>query len=323
MELEKVNVLCKEFCDRYISCLKGKLHNEQLLQATGLDDDQSIKDAPAGAKPTDVAVLPSSSSGQSTANIPSMLQQQLFDNPYNHPANPFQPLPYNINNFAAAMAAQNIQKNLLPQGAFNPATGSTSGPFGFQTHPQLFTTEKKNKRGVLPKHATESLRSWLFAHIVHPYPSEDEKRQLSQQTGLTLLQVNNWFINARRRILQPMMDAESSKKSSVKKTDEDKNIKCTTNEMKDGESVDDKKDSTGSSTSSIRRVGKENWANQKFTFKFLLFICFQHLRYDESDSESQEKSRRKWYNSRSTGVEYTADFEFLKKNECCFFLSYK
>ena len=90
-------------------------------------------------------------------------------------------------------------------------------------HPLFQSIEKKNKRGVLPKHATEALRSWLFAHIVHPYPSEDEKRQLSQQTGLTLLQVNNWFINARRRILQPMMDAEMIKKNKSRDRDNTKN----------------------------------------------------------------------------------------------------
>lgn len=26
----------------------------------------------------------------------------------------------------------------------------------------------------------------------HPYPTEDEKRQIAGQTNLTLLQVNNW-----------------------------------------------------------------------------------------------------------------------------------
>jgi hypothetical protein len=26
----------------------------------------------------------------------------------------------------------------------------------------------------------------------HPYPTEDEKKQLAIQTNLTLLQVNNW-----------------------------------------------------------------------------------------------------------------------------------
>lgn len=43
----------------------------------------------------------------------------------------------------------------------------------------------------------------------HPYPTEDEKRAIAAQTNLTLLQVNNWFINARRRILQPMLEHNS------------------------------------------------------------------------------------------------------------------
>lgn len=90
-----------------------------------------------------------------------------------------------------------------------------------------------SKRGVLPKQATSIMRSWLFQHIVvsdklalanisclpfspfrfslqHPYPTEDEKRAIASQTNLTLLQVNNWFINARRRILQPMLDSANT-----------------------------------------------------------------------------------------------------------------
>lgn len=68
--------------------------------------------------------------------------------------------------------------------------------------------QKKNqkKRGIFPKVATNILRAWLFQHLTHPYPSEDQKKQLGQDTGLTILQVNNWFINARRRIVQPMID---------------------------------------------------------------------------------------------------------------------
>jgi hypothetical protein len=57
--------------------------------------------------------------------------------------------------------------------------------------------------------------------LQHPYPTEDEKRQIASQTSLTLLQVNNWFINARRRILQPMLDASSepgSKPTAHKKS---------------------------------------------------------------------------------------------------------
>lgn len=28
----------------------------------------------------------------------------------------------------------------------------------------------------------------------HPYPSEEQKKQLAKETGLTILQVNNWYV---------------------------------------------------------------------------------------------------------------------------------
>lgn len=32
----------------------------------------------------------------------------------------------------------------------------------------------------------------VFVLFQHPYPSEEQKKQLAQDTGLTILQVNNW-----------------------------------------------------------------------------------------------------------------------------------
>lgn len=71
------------------------------------------------------------------------------------------------------------------------------------------TKVTQKKRGIFPKSATNIMKAWLFQHLTHPYPSEDQKRALAQDTGLTILQVNNWFINARRRIVQPMIDASN------------------------------------------------------------------------------------------------------------------
>lgn len=59
----------------------------------------------------------------------------------------------------------------------------------------------KKRRGNLPRQVTEILRQWLNAHIEHPYPTDEEKQELIKQTGLTLNQLSNWFINARRRRL--------------------------------------------------------------------------------------------------------------------------
>lgn len=68
------------------------------------------------------------------------------------------------------------------------------------------SAKRQKKRGIFPKLATNIMRAWLFQHLTHPYPSEEQKKELAEQTGLTLSQVNNWFINARRRIVQPMID---------------------------------------------------------------------------------------------------------------------
>jgi len=67
--------------------------------------------------------------------------------------------------------------------------------------------DAKKRRGNLPKAATGVLKKWLFDHLFHPYPTEEEKSVLGQQTGLTMNQISNWFINARRRILQPMLES--------------------------------------------------------------------------------------------------------------------
>ncbi|KOS17139.1 Homeobox protein CUP9 [Escovopsis weberi] len=43
------------------------------------------------------------------------------------------------------------------------------------------------------------LRNWFAGHWKHPYPDEQEKAALVEQSGLTKTQVVNWFANARRR----------------------------------------------------------------------------------------------------------------------------
>lgn len=63
--------------------------------------------------------------------------------------------------------------------------------------------EAPRRRGNLPKDVTNILRSWLSSHLGNPYPTEEDKHRLVDQTGLSLIQVSNWFINARRRSIPP------------------------------------------------------------------------------------------------------------------------
>lgn len=58
----------------------------------------------------------------------------------------------------------------------------------------------------LPERAVSVLRTWLFDHFLHPYPTDTDKHMLATQTGLSRNQVSNWFINARVRLWKPMVE---------------------------------------------------------------------------------------------------------------------
>ncbi|XP_061998611.1 BEL1-like homeodomain protein 9 [Rosa rugosa] len=66
-------------------------------------------------------------------------------------------------------------------------------------------SEIRSQRG-LPENAVAVMRTWLFEHFLHPYPSDSEKQMLAQQTGLSRTQVSNWFINSRVRLWKPMVE---------------------------------------------------------------------------------------------------------------------
>lgn len=68
----------------------------------------------------------------------------------------------------------------------------------------LYCQRIKNKRANYPKKVSRILKNWLKENMNNPYPSESEKIMLMEFTGLDATQINNWFINARRRILPYM-----------------------------------------------------------------------------------------------------------------------
>ncbi|KAL0771977.1 hypothetical protein Bca101_037128 [Brassica carinata] len=58
---------------------------------------------------------------------------------------------------------------------------------------------KKRKKGKLPKEARQQLLDWWSRHYKWPYPPEQQKLALAESTGLDQKQINNWFINQRKR----------------------------------------------------------------------------------------------------------------------------
>ncbi|XP_016055823.1 PREDICTED: homeobox protein TGIF2LX-like [Miniopterus natalensis] len=100
-----------------------------------------------------------------------------------------------------------------PEGSPQDASAASSSSTGTDDSPSSsagagevpVSPDGKKRKVSWPTVSGKILRNWLFEHRFKAYPSEAEKRMLSEQTSLSYLQVNNWFVNARRRILPEML----------------------------------------------------------------------------------------------------------------------
>ncbi|CAN0136451.1 unnamed protein product, partial [Heterosigma akashiwo] len=68
--------------------------------------------------------------------------------------------------------------------------------------------ENTGQNVVIEQKSNDVLKAWLLSpeNFVHPYPSTKQKKSLQHETGLTSLQLKNWFTNARRRTWRPIMN---------------------------------------------------------------------------------------------------------------------
>lgn len=75
--------------------------------------------------------------------------------------------------------------------------------FGSRISSLKLEFSKKKKKGKLPKEARQALLDWWNVHYKWPYPTEGDKIALADATGLDQKQINNWFINQRKRHWKP------------------------------------------------------------------------------------------------------------------------
>ncbi|XP_046385831.1 uncharacterized protein LOC124155784 [Ischnura elegans] len=81
-------------------------------------------------------------------------------------------------------------------------------PFEDKPIKRLFTPEIKR-----------FLKGWLVRRRENPYPSREEKKELSRQTALTYVQICNWFANWRRKLKNAA--EESAQQAGGDRADDD------------------------------------------------------------------------------------------------------
>ena len=123
------------------------------------------------------------------AHRPDDAYEQLMLAPGDMPSNNFSPS-------VAVRPANSAAPQQQPPTAPGPMGPPQPGQGPAHMMPQLAATQQR-RRGKLPKPVTEFLKKWLLAHTDHPYPTEDEKKWLCSETGLSMSQVSNWMINVR------------------------------------------------------------------------------------------------------------------------------
>jgi len=225
LELEKVHELCDNFCQRYISCLKGKMPidlviDERDTKPGDLGDNNNSSSNGSGGPGQGMGGASNGGRGGSadpghhsdSASTPDHQRppSQSLNSYGGHGVHDDVRSPAGSTGTPGPLSqqpsSQQSTDNNSEAGSFMGDASIGSGDGTGEDDDDDRSKKRQKKRGIFPKVATNIMRAWLFQHLTHPYPSEDQKKQLAQDTGLTILQVNNWFINARRRIVQPMID---------------------------------------------------------------------------------------------------------------------
>uniref|UniRef100_A0A2I2Z5B1 MEIS N-terminal domain-containing protein n=1 Tax=Gorilla gorilla gorilla TaxID=9595 RepID=A0A2I2Z5B1_GORGO len=167
LELEKVNELCKDFCNRYITCLKTKMHSDNLLRndlggpyspnqpSINLHSQDLLQNSPnsmsgVSNNPQGI-VVPASALQQGNIAMTTVNSQVVSGGAL------YQPV-------TMVTSQGQVVTQAIPQGAIQ--IQNTQVNLDLTSLLDNEDKKSKNKRGVLPKHATNIMRSWLFQHLM-------------------------------------------------------------------------------------------------------------------------------------------------------------
>lgn len=80
------------------------------------------------------------------------------------------------------------QPQLLSHGQTTTSPSHSLERYRFDANPAADHPARR-RRGNLPKEATARLNDWFAQHASYPYPKEEEKQRLQEETGLSMSQV--------------------------------------------------------------------------------------------------------------------------------------
>lgn len=140
LELEKVHELCDNFCHRYISCLKGKM-----------PIDLVIDEREGGSKSDSEEITRSSS-----VNITDQTWNRDHDDTASTRSGGT-PGPSSGGHTSHSGDNSSEQGDGLDNSVASPSTGDDDDPDKDK--------KRQKKRGIFPKVATNIMRAWLFQHL--------------------------------------------------------------------------------------------------------------------------------------------------------------
>eukprot|EP00096_Caligus_rogercresseyi_P014452 TRINITY_DN6971_c0_g1_i1.p1 TRINITY_DN6971_c0_g1~~TRINITY_DN6971_c0_g1_i1.p1 ORF type:complete len:503 (-),score=137.87 TRINITY_DN6971_c0_g1_i1:145-1653(-) len=103
-----------------------------------------------------------------------------------------------------------INTSLFGPSALSTTPGEICVMKGKKYNSRYPLPEKPRQKRAVIQDMVRPLKQWLVRHRHNPYPTKTEKVQLALGSNMTLVQVSNWFANARRRLKNVVQDHRCS-----------------------------------------------------------------------------------------------------------------